>query len=130
MLDTLDNLKYLQAGTWLLAFLISVYLTGGKHWKGLCLPLKIGVGLWNGACIAEFIIVVNAPAYEIFPWGFSWFYALTPLVVATAVTIVLIHCHRALRELNSKNNRRSSVLISKSQQPHCGQDDSRSVTTK
>jgi hypothetical protein len=109
--DLLEGVIHLQTLFWIAGFMVSIYLTGGEHWKNSCTPLRIGVALWNAACIAQAIITLDAPPYEIFPWGFSWFYAVTPLVIVVSVTTVLWYCHKALSELNSKNNRRSSKLL-------------------
>lgn len=111
-----EVVTFLQVTLWSISFLVSVLLTGHKHWSGAHFGLKVAVGLWNGACIAEITLALNE-SRKLLSLEASILATVAPLMLCVAGSLILWYCHRALREQNTKNNRRCSLLL---QQKHQG----------
>lgn len=118
-----------QALVWITAFVVSVVVTGKPHWQESSGALKLGVGLWNGSCVAQCVLLISTPQYEFLSWRFSWLYSIAPLMMACAGTVIIWFCNLALREQNVKNNRRSSVLLRPKNMATAGNSD-RSMTSR
>ncbi len=110
-LDLREPFRLLQTGSWLLAFICTLYLSGGKQWAASRFVLKMAVSGWASATFAMFILTVNLKADQLFPWGFTWWCAIAPLVMCVSATLLVWFCHSVMRELNKTNNRRASCMI-------------------
>lgn len=109
-LELQELFRVLQAVTWLLAFIVTLALIGGSHWKDSKVFLKLNVAGWTTSTLMMFILTMNLKAHQLFPWGFKPWCAITPIFMCVAATSILWYCNSAMRELNTKNNRRASRL--------------------